>query len=415
MIDVNDLNVVVTGKVAGESRESAEAKLRNLGAHVHSSVTKTTHLLICGAAVGATKMNAAAAKGARIATWEEVMLGPAQPLEQTTPAKRKTRGASQPLAARPAQIAPMLALGGEPMPDNDGWMFEVKWDGYRGIATVKDGVATIQSRSGKSDLTPRFPEIVDELAGLPDCVLDGELVVLNESGVSSFQALTGASNNGVTRYIVFDVLSCTPQGDQVKQWPLRARKVLLRGLLEDANGTLVAESPVFDDGAQLLEVARERGFEGIIAKRADSTYQEGRRGPDWRKFKVRCEQEFVVAGWTPGEGKLENMVGALILAVNEGGELIFAGKVGTGFDDDERNRLLAELRKRKCAGPNIKLTDKQRKQATRDQVTWVRPTLVVQVEFQRWTEDGVLWHPAYTGQRTDKIADDVVREPCLAA
>lgn len=210
--------------------------------------------------------------------------------------------------------------------------------------------------------------------------------------------------------IVFDVLAA--EGVNVRGEPLSARKLLVTELLRAADSVYVAESPSFEDGELLLRCAEEQGFEGIVAKRTGSTYQEGRRGPDWLKFKVRNEQEFVVVGYTPGEGSLEGMFGALVLGVHdESGKLVYAGKVGTGFDLPERRRLGKLLGMRTTAAP-VALGDSQAK-SLKD-VLWVMPKLVVQVAFQRWTPDGVLWHPSYKGERIDKEPGDVVREPCSA-
>lgn len=418
-ISVDGLNVVVTGKVAGESRESAEEKLRAAGAHTHKSVTATTHLLVMGDAVGQTKVKAAQAKGARAVRWEEVALDGGG--ESVFDAAAEAPAAGPPLAARPAQIAPMLCGDGETLPSGGDWLFEVKWDGVRAIATIAGGAVSIQSRSGKTEYAPQYPKITAALAELDDCVLDGEIVVLDAAGASSFQQLAGGRNGGTARYIVYDVLSCPPQGAEAMRWPLRARKELLHGLLENADGTYIAESPVFDDGAKLLEEARKRGLEGIVAKRGSSTYQEGTRGPHWLKFKLRCSQEFVVVGWTPGKGKLTGTIGSLVLAVNNESvspphvTYALAGHCGCG-DDAEHARMQAKLEQieRELPPDQLLLSAKERKEAARDAVRWVEPQVIVQVEFQRWTPDDRLWHPSYQGERLDKSPADVKREPCAA-
>jgi bifunctional non-homologous end joining protein LigD len=427
-INVSGKNVVVTGKIAGESRISAEQKLREAGAQVHSSVTNRTELLITGASVGATKLRAAEARGASVVPWEQVNWnggGSDAPLPDHLAHSRKAtpKRAAKPRVARakPArQIGPMLALGAE-LPSGDGWLYEVKWDGVRCIATVAGGVVSLQSRSGKSDYNERYPQIVAALEGLEDCILDGELVVLDESGASSFQKLIGKGNGLGARYIVFDLLAAEPQGEAIKGWPLTVRRSLLERLVGELASPIVGVSPTFEDGDALLATCREKGLEGLVAKRKSSIYKEGHRGQEWIKVKVRCEQEFVVVGYTPGEGAREGLIGSLVLAVLEDepsnprtGEhsFILAGHAGSGITGTENKRLLGELKAIKNDVPLVKLSDKDRKEAKRDGVTWVRPSLVVQVEFQRWTIDNRLWHPTYKGQRLDKSPAKVRREPC---
>jgi ATP-dependent DNA ligase len=310
-MDVNGMSVVVTGRIEGETRQSAEAKLRAAGAHAQSSVARDTQLLVTGAAVGQTKLNAARKHGARIASWEEVTLGgeaggePSGPLVTNTAVHR--------------QIAPMLCKHADALPGGEGWLYEVKWDGYRCLARVGEGgraqhgfrEVELQSRSGKR---LDFPEIEEALAELDlDCLLDGEIVVLDSEGRSSFHALSNARGSGAT-FIAFDVLET--MGTDIRGFPLEARREALAEIVGDDPQSRVRISPAFEDGETLLALARERGLEGIVAKRLGSRYEEGTRGPSWLKLKVRREQEFVVVGWTPGKNGNTGHLGALVLAVN---------------------------------------------------------------------------------------------------
>jgi bifunctional non-homologous end joining protein LigD len=385
--------VVVTGRIAGESRQTAEAKLREAGAIVQSEVGKNTDVLVTGAAVGATKLKKARDLGVLVVPWEQAFgtnpaIGVAPPPREPAPAVR--------------QWAPMLAKAGDLPTDGDKWLYEVKWDGYRGIATVKDGAVTIQSRSGKSDLTERFPEIVGALSTLTDCVLDGELVAIDGNGDSTFETLH--RSNGATRYIVFDVLEV--QGHGVTGMTLQGRRELLEKVVEQ--GTYLAVSPAFNDGQELLDTVIERGLEGIVAKLRASRYVEGSRTEAWTRVKIRNEQEFLVAGWTPGEGARAGTIGALVLALIEDGEVVYVGKAGSGMTDADMPLLLSRMTER-ATSPLREIP----KDLGRD-VTWVEPVLVVQVAYQRWTEDSRLWHPSFKGIRDDKAAKDVTREAVIA-
>jgi len=390
---VAGLRVVVTGKVAGESRQTAEQKLREAGAIVQSAVGKDTDVLVTGAKVGATKTNRARDLGVLVVPWEQAFGGSGNGSSAPAP---------QPKAAAPSvrQVAPMLAKAGL-LPVGDGWQFEVKWDGYRCVATVAGGVVVLQSRSGKTDYTEQFPRVAAELAELPDCVVDGELVVLDGNGDSSFERM-GAK--GGASFVLFDLLEVA--GEDARQRPLVLRRSLLEVLVASlpSGSETVVVSPAFGDGEALLAWASDRRLEGVVAKRLSSRYQEGARCDDWIKVKLRCEQEFVVAGYTPGEGALAGTVGALVLGYHDdAGVLQYAGRVGTGFTDAERNRIFDTV----LPAPRAAL---EAPRAEARGVVWVRPLLVAQVEFQRWTEDGRLWHPSYKGLRDDKRPADVRRE-----
>ena len=384
--------VVVTGKIAGESRQTAEAKLRDAGAIVQSTVTGETDVLVTGAKVGAVKIGKATASGVAIVPWERAF----------APAPGATaNGGARPLVPKAAArtVAPMLAKAGE-LPSGEGWLFEVKWDGYRGIATVKGGEVALQSRSGKSDLTEQFPEIVAELSVLPDCVIDGELAVLDDEGNSSFESMDAKAG---ASYVVFDVLEVA--GHDVRGRPLDERRKLLEELLK-ASGDRICVSPAFDDGEALLAWAAAQKVEGIVAKRRTSTYREGSRTEAWLKIKLRCEQEFAVVGWKPGEGAMAGAAGSLLLAVFDGAEFAYVGRVGTGCSYDLWQSF-TELPQRGSPVP-IDLGDAPAAEL-RD-VVWVEPELVVQVRFQRWTVDGRLWHPSVVGVRTDKSPTECRRE-----
>jgi len=306
---------------------------------------------------------------------------------------------------------PMLATLAQEIPRGAGWVFEVKWDGYRAIASVAGSEATLTSRNG-NDLTARFQNVAKELAKAvktPDCVLDGEVCALDEAGRSSFSAMQQGKPGTPIVYYVFDVLEV--ESEPLIDLPLVERRKRLEQLLDRRNRT-IRLSETFDDGEALLAAAKQQQLEGVMAKRLDSRYLPGKRTRDWLKIKTHHEQEFVVAGYTKGTGRRASSFGALVLGYYVGDELVYAGNVGTGFDSKEIERLLDALRPlRRPDAPfrDVPTMPKVRK----SDVIWVEPKLVVEVEFAEWTHDGRLRAPSYKGLREDKPAEDVGREEPL--
>jgi bifunctional non-homologous end joining protein LigD len=304
------------------------------------------------------------------------------------------------------EYRPMLASSAELAPVGDEWVFEPKWDGYRAIVTVRGGDAQLTSRNG-NDLTGRFGEAARAVARAlrtPSAVLDGEICALDNEGRSSFGALQ--QGTGRLALVLFDALEL--DGEPLLELPLEERRKRLEGVLDlRAGGVLV--SPQFDDGEALLAAAREQGLEGVVAKRLGSRYQPGRRSPDWRKVKLRAEQELVVVGYTRGKGRRGSSLGALVVAVNEAGGLRWAGNVGTGFTDEEAARLVKRLKPLQRKTSPLPETPRMPRVAKGD-VLWVEPELVADVQFAEWTSEGRLRAPVYVGLREDKAADEVRRE-----
>jgi bifunctional non-homologous end joining protein LigD len=302
--------------------------------------------------------------------------------------------------------APMLAISTGALPREKGWAFEPKWDGYRALARIAGGEVTLRSRND-NDLTARFPALARAL-GLavraPSAVLDGEICALDETGRSGFGLLQRGV--GTLVFAAFDVLE--RDGEQLLDCTYLERRDALSELLDTSvEGVLL--SPSFDDGAALERAAREHGLEGVVAKRAASTYQSGRRSPDWRKLKLKQRQELVIAGFTRGKGRRSTGIGALVLGVNGPEGLLYAGNVGTGLSDDELDRLeslLAPLRRTEAPFAHLPKLPRVR----REDVTWVEPALVAEIEFAEWTRDGRLRAPVYLGLRDDKLAAEVVLE-----
>jgi bifunctional non-homologous end joining protein LigD len=306
--------------------------------------------------------------------------------------------------------SPMLASPHEGIPAGDGWVYEVKFDGFRTIAYVRHGECKLLSRNDK-DLTERFAEVAKEVVKAtksPNAVLDGELCRLDASGRASFSELQQGS--GAVVLYAFDLLEL--DGVSFLDLPLAQRKNKLKQLLDPGNRA-VRLSEDFDDGEALLAAARERGLEGIVAKRASSRYLPGKRTGEWLKLKLQRHQEFVVAGYTRGEGRRAESFGALVLGVTEEGSLRYVGNVGTGFDDAEMQRLLSVLRPLdRDSSPFAELPKLPRLRLA--DIQWVEPQLVAEVRFTEWTHDGRLRHPSYLGLRDDKAAVEVKREEPIA-
>ena len=308
-----------------------------------------------------------------------------------------------------AGYSPMLATLAAAVPVGPGWLYEVKWDGYRALATVGGGDVALTSRRG-NDLTSRFPEVaraIGRATRSPDCVLDGEVCALDEQGRSSFSVMQQGS--GPLVYYAFDVLEI--DGEPVLDLPLTERRDRLRRLLDLRGGT-VRLSETFEDGVALYAAAEEQRLEGIVAKRAESRYLPGRRTREWLKVKTHREQEFVIAGYTKGKGRRAGRLGSLVLGVTRAGELRYAGNVGTGFTEDEIEKLIAKLRPLERAEPPFRDVPKMPK-VRKDDVVWVEPALVAEVEFAEWTHDDRLRAPVYKGLREDKEPSEVRREEPL--
>jgi bifunctional non-homologous end joining protein LigD len=301
---------------------------------------------------------------------------------------------------------PMLATAAESLPSGEGWVYEPKWDGFRAIVTVSGVEVTLTSRNG-NDLTERFAPIARSAKAAlrsADAVLDGEICALDAHGRSRFGLLQQGS--GTLALVVFDLLEL--DSEPLVNLPLLERRQQLEQVVDPSVGGVIV-SPQFDDGQSLLAAARDQGLEGVVAKRRDSRYLLGRRGAEWRKVKVRGQQEVVIAGYTRGQGRRAAGFGALVVGVHEAGGLRWAGNVGTGFADDEIERLIALFRP--LERPDTPFADLPKMpRVPRSDVVWVEPRLVAEIEFVEWTREGRLRAPVYVGLRDDKPADDVRRE-----
>jgi bifunctional non-homologous end joining protein LigD len=301
---------------------------------------------------------------------------------------------------------PMAAATADTLPQGEGWVYEPKWDGFRAIVTVSSGEVTFTSRSG-NDLTERFRDCARRVAlavRSADAVLDGEICALDERGRSRFSLLQ--SGTGTLALVVFDLLEL--DSEPLVDLPLRERRKRLEKVVDQSVGSVLV-SPQFTDGEALLEAAREQELEGVVAKRADSRYEPGGRSPEWRKLKVRQGQDFVVVGYTKGQGRRSRAFGSLAMAVNETGGLRWVGNVGTGFSDAEINRLLKLMKPLQRPDSPLAETPKMPR-VRRGDLVWLEPKLVAQVEFVEWTHERHLRAPVYLGLREDKPASEVRKE-----
>ena len=305
-----------------------------------------------------------------------------------------------------SQVAtPQLATLAREVPTQGEWLHEIKLDGYRLLAHIdKDGVR-LTTRNGK-DWTQRFPEIARALAALPITTarLDGEVVALGEDGISRFGQLQEALSNQRTASLVYFLFDLPYfEGHDLEDVPLRERKRTLKALLDAANmhtGTLRYSDHLDSQGRAFYERACQMGLEGIICKRADSRYQQ-KRSRDWLKVKCASHEEFVIGGYTDPSGSRSGF-GSLLMGAHDQEGLIYAGRVGTGFNTRQLTQLSATLQELEVERSPFhgKVPDSRA-------VHWVRPELVIEVEFTERTRDGRLRHPIFRGLREDRNPEEI--------
>ncbi len=308
-----------------------------------------------------------------------------------------------PVRPMPHGIKPMLATLVKKPFDHQDWVFEVKWDGYRAIAEIRNEGVSLYSRN-RISLRQKFSPVAAALEKFGfEAVLDGEIVVVDDKGRPDFQMLQNYRKSGIGHllYYVFDLLYFG--GHDMTGLPLIRRKELLKKILPPS-ATIRFSDHVSKEGVLFFNVVREKGLEGIIAKHSQSVYLIGRRSRQWLKVKTRLTQEGVIAGFTEPRGGRKHF-GSLVVGAFESGELIWIGHSGGGFTA----KTLKEIRDR--MGPLIQKKCPFKVEPKSDTpVTWVKPKLVCEVAFQGWTEEGLMRQPVFLRLREDKNADDVVRE-----
>ncbi|MGE5540926.1 MAG: DNA ligase D [Bacillota bacterium] len=302
-------------------------------------------------------------------------------------------------------LRPMLATLTDECFDDPDWIFEVKWDGYRMLAQLDAGTVTLCSR-GQIDMTKKYPTVagaLETIAEQHNAVIDGELVALDEEGRPRFQLMQQASKEPVALiYCAFDLLFL--DGKDLRQEPLIERKRQLEHILSSGSSFIRYSSHIEGKGKSFFRAARAQGLEGIMGKRADSTYQSGTRSDDWLKVKVDMRQEAVIVGYTEPRGSRKGF-GALILAVRDGERWKYVGHTGTGFGgvgiEEMYRKMQPLIRKTSVVDEKIPVNQAP---------TWLSPKLVCEVKFTEWTEGGHMRHPVFIGLRTDKRPEEVTIE-----
>ena len=353
-----------------------------------------------------------------VAEYDIVDAEPASVLSDAVVGKPKAKAAAktkaapktpsrQPVTAVPDQFAPQLATLVDRAPQGD-WSYEIKFDGYRILARIRDGEVRLFTRNGH-DWTERLPRQTKALQALKlkDSWLDGEVVSLNGEGLPDFQALQNAFDIGRSLDIVYYLFDAPfLNGRDQRQDPVEQRRAALKSALVGSKSKLLRFSEAFAANQRdIFESACDLALEGVIGKRAGSPYVSS-RSADWIKLKCRLRQEFVIVGYTRPQGSRSGF-GALLLAVNDETGLVYAGRVGTGFDQAALKSIYAKLtaQERKTSPLEKPLTSAQGRG-----VHWVEPTLVGEVQFTEWTREGVVRQAAFVGLRTDKPAQQIIHE-----
>ncbi len=321
-------------------------------------------------------------------------------------------------ADMPQHVKPMLAMAGDLPTKDAGWAYEFKWDGVRALLYVDGGRVRAFTRNDKS-LLSTFPELRDIglHLGSRSAILDGEIVSLDEEGRPNFSTLSKRLHvtskpaieklrfSNPASFFAFDLLYL--DGRSMAELPYDERRAALESLKLQGETFATPPSITNTAGSKVMDIARERGLEGVVIKRRDSRYAPGSRSGSWIKVKNFRTQEVVIGGWTEGKGERDGSLGALLLGLPSDEGLTYVGKVGTGFTAATRKDLLRRL------APLARKSTPFSEPLSRTESAlahFVRPTIVGEVQFAEWTNDGNLRQPSWRGLRTDKSANEVVRE-----
>jgi len=315
----------------------------------------------------------------------------------------------------PKSLSPMLAtLVDEPF-DDPGWEYEVKWDGYRAVAFMNGKSVSLKSRNDKTFADKFYPVFEAVNNWKVKAVVDGEIVVVTENGVSNFNKLQNwrSEDDGRLLFYVFDILWFN--GKDLMTLPLSERKAVLATLIPKDDRVIRSGYSVAEKGIQFFDAATKLDLEGIIAKRSDSRYYPGDRSRDWLKIKAQKRQEVVIGGYTRNKGS-SKLFSSLLLGVFDGKKFNYVGKVGTGFKDSEQREMIQMFKPlvRKTSPftekPDYNKPSRFRPNPPDATATWLRPQLVCEIHYTEVTEDGVFRHPAFIAMREDKNAKSVVAE-----
>lgn len=335
--------------------------------------------------------------------------------------RRKATDTKLPAGQRkklPATIAPMLATLVDKPTDASGWLYEVKWDGYRAIALLQKGNVQLISRNNKPFEEKFYPVFQALQKWKIDAVLDGEIVVLNPSGISSFASLQNwrSEADGELIYYLFDVLWLN--GYDLTQLPLIQRRELLERLFPAPDIIRLSTAFRNTSATAFLSAANDLGLEGIIAKNEESLYHSGLRTRDWLKIKINKRHEVVIGGYTRNENSSKPF-SSLLVGVFEKGKLQYTGKIGTGFSTAQQKEMMQAFKPliRKTTPftttPDINKPSRFRPNPPKAVATWLAPELVCEVSYAEITDDGVMRHPSFEGMRIDKAAKDVGKEEAI--
>src|SRR5581483_11841446 len=313
-----------------------------------------------------------------------------------------------PKAKMPSDVRPMLAmLAKEPFDDKD-WLYEIKWDGYRALLGKDGKKVQLYSRTGQ-DFSKKYSEVFEAANQIKgDYLIDGEIVAVDDKGKAHFEWLQNWARRpeGSLVYYVFDILWFN--GRDLTELPLRDRKVVLQKLIPKS-GPIKYSDHILEKGKEFYKLAEKQGLEGIMGKRADSRYQIGRRSRDWLKFKTHMRQEAVIGGFTEPRGS-RKYIGALVLGVYDGNDLVYVGHTGGGIPPSQIKQLRELLEK-----DEIKQSPFINKFKPNAPVHWSKPKLVCEVSFAEWTNDGHMRQPIFVGLREDKKPKAVHREKSIIA
>jgi len=313
------------------------------------------------------------------------------------------RGKRKASKAPPAFLDPQLATLVDDVPAGNSWIHEIKYDGYRLLLSVGDGVATAWTRKGL-DWSDKFKALVKAAARLPaGCLIDGEAVALDDEGRPSFQLLqsTLKDQRGANlAFYAFDLL--VDRGEDIRKLPNIERKERLASLIEGVSSPLIYGDHIIGRGEEMFEAVCKQGGEGIISKKASAAYS-GTRTRNWLKIKCIQRQEFVIIGWS--ESDKRRGFRSLLLAAKDGGKLTYSGKVGTGFNAALIDELMERMQPLAVAEAPVEVPRADRKGSH-----WIKPKLVAEINYAEFTDDGILRHPSFVGLREDKPAKDVVKE-----
>jgi bifunctional non-homologous end joining protein LigD len=393
--------------ISGKTIKQVEKTSDNIYGETEKKVSKKT------AVKKAVKKRAVKKSTTRkTVTKKTASAGPAL-IKKATGKKKAELGRGK-TAPFPKDLSPMLATLVDAPFDDDGWQYEIKWDGYRTLAYCNRGKIQLRSRNNKS-FNEKFYPVYDALAKTSiHAVLDGEIIVAGESGISHFGNLQNwrSEADGELKFYVFDIIWL--DGRSLTELPLDERRAILREVLPQNDTIYLSEN--FDaSGTQFFATAAKMGLEGIMAKKSDSVYTPGFRTKEWLKIKINKRQEVVIGGFTKNDDT-SKAFSALLVGVYDGKRLNYMGKIGTGFSDKLQKEMMQQFKPLItktipfAEKPDINKPSRFQPNPPHATATWLQPKLVCEVSFTEITGDGVMRHPSFEGMRIDKPAKQVVME-----